>query len=154
MLNETNLNEESRSFYSGRKQVQLRLHSLMKCLPLILLDRSSEALTKGFLVAAVCHQCLLVHPKLLPPLYFMLIFRFLYKPHFLFFLIFVAGGKRKLMIPPMLAYGPEPAGCFSGTMELRANLIASILTLNFVNHVDFFHCTVYSAKLIFRESVV
>ncbi|XP_027191498.1 photosynthetic NDH subunit of lumenal location 4, chloroplastic isoform X2 [Cicer arietinum] len=24
------------------------------------------------------------------------------------------GGKRKLMIPPLLAYGPEPAGCFSG----------------------------------------
>ncbi|KAH9608259.1 hypothetical protein KSS87_000386 [Heliosperma pusillum] len=24
------------------------------------------------------------------------------------------GGKRKLRIPPLLAYGPEPAGCFSG----------------------------------------
>lgn len=27
---------------------------------------------------------------------------------------FYSGGKRKLHIPPHLAYGPEPAGCFSG----------------------------------------
>ncbi|CAL9095764.1 unnamed protein product [Musa textilis] len=26
----------------------------------------------------------------------------------------LAGGKRKLLIPPLLAYGPEPAGCFQG----------------------------------------
>ncbi|RWW62441.1 hypothetical protein BHE74_00030417 [Ensete ventricosum] len=26
------------------------------------------------------------------------------------------GGKRKLLIPPLLAYGPEPAGCFQGKL--------------------------------------
>ncbi|XP_074302532.1 photosynthetic NDH subunit of lumenal location 4, chloroplastic-like [Silene latifolia] len=31
------------------------------------------------------------------------------------------GGKRKLRIPPLLAYGPEPAGCFSGDCNIPAN---------------------------------
>ncbi|CAN6466003.1 unnamed protein product [Victoria cruziana] len=31
------------------------------------------------------------------------------------------GGKRKLYIPPLLAYGPEPAGCFSGDCNIPAN---------------------------------
>lgn len=31
--------------------------------------------------------------------------------------VLFTGGKRKLQIPPKLAYGPEPAGCFSGTFH-------------------------------------
>ncbi|KAJ0770549.1 putative peptidylprolyl isomerase [Helianthus annuus] len=42
------------------------------------------------------------------------------------------GGRRKLQIPPELAYGPEPAGCFSGDCNIPAN--ATLLyDINFVN---------------------
>ncbi|XP_065040516.1 photosynthetic NDH subunit of lumenal location 4, chloroplastic-like [Musa acuminata AAA Group] len=33
----------------------------------------------------------------------------------------LVGGKRKLLIPPLLAYGPEPAGCFQGDCNIPAN---------------------------------
>ncbi|OMP02488.1 hypothetical protein COLO4_11054 [Corchorus olitorius] len=43
----------------------------------------------------------------------------------------LVGGKRKLKIPPHLAYGPEPAGCFSGDCNIPAN--ATLLyDINFV----------------------
>ncbi|KAH6808184.1 FK506-binding protein 16-2 [Perilla frutescens var. frutescens] len=42
------------------------------------------------------------------------------------------GGKRKLHIPPHLAYGPEPAGCFSGDCNIPANATL-VYDVNFVN---------------------
>lgn len=42
------------------------------------------------------------------------------------------GGKRKLHIPPRLAYGPEPAGCFSGDCNIPANATL-VYDVNFVN---------------------
>lgn len=41
------------------------------------------------------------------------------------------GGKRKLYIPPHLAYGPEPAGCFSGDCNIPGNATL-IYDINFV----------------------
>ncbi|KAL0431991.1 UNVERIFIED_CONTAM: Photosynthetic NDH subunit of lumenal location 4, chloroplastic [Sesamum radiatum] len=41
------------------------------------------------------------------------------------------GGKRKLHIPPNLAYGPEPAGCFSGDCNIPANATL-VYDVNFV----------------------
>ncbi|KAJ0097879.1 hypothetical protein Patl1_27333 [Pistacia atlantica] len=43
----------------------------------------------------------------------------------------LVGGKRKLQIPPELAYGPEPAGCFSGDCNIPANATL-IYDINFV----------------------
>ncbi|KAG8373334.1 hypothetical protein BUALT_Bualt11G0013400 [Buddleja alternifolia] len=42
------------------------------------------------------------------------------------------GGKRKLHIPPQLAYGPEPAGCFSGDCNIPGNATL-VYDVNFVN---------------------
>ncbi|XP_074570510.1 photosynthetic NDH subunit of lumenal location 4, chloroplastic-like [Curcuma longa] len=33
----------------------------------------------------------------------------------------LVGGKRTLLIPPLLAYGPEPAGCFQGDCNIPEN---------------------------------
>ncbi|KAL3527792.1 hypothetical protein ACH5RR_012448 [Cinchona calisaya] len=44
----------------------------------------------------------------------------------------LVGGKRKLQIPPHLAYGPEPAGCFSGDCNIPGNATL-IYDINFVN---------------------
>ncbi|CAN6910450.1 unnamed protein product [Brassica oleracea var. botrytis] len=45
--------------------------------------------------------------------------------------VLFTGGKRKLQIPPKLAYGPEPAGCFSGDCNIPGN--ATLLyDINFV----------------------
>ncbi|XP_065876479.1 photosynthetic NDH subunit of lumenal location 4, chloroplastic [Euphorbia lathyris] len=41
------------------------------------------------------------------------------------------GGKRKLQIPPQLAYGPEPAGCFSGDCNIPGNATL-VYDINFV----------------------
>nr|XP_028950758.1 photosynthetic NDH subunit of lumenal location 4, chloroplastic [Malus domestica] len=41
------------------------------------------------------------------------------------------GGKRKLKIPSHLAYGPEPAGCFSGDCNIPGNATL-VYDINFV----------------------
>ncbi|MCL7029061.1 hypothetical protein MKW94_007915 [Papaver nudicaule] len=41
------------------------------------------------------------------------------------------GGRRKLQIPPPLAYGPEPAGCFGGECNIPANATL-VYDINFV----------------------
>ncbi|KAI3842352.1 hypothetical protein MKW98_026142 [Papaver atlanticum] len=41
------------------------------------------------------------------------------------------GGRRKLQIPPALAYGPEPAGCFGGECNIPANATLTY-DINFV----------------------
>ncbi|XP_057477991.1 photosynthetic NDH subunit of lumenal location 4, chloroplastic [Actinidia eriantha] len=44
----------------------------------------------------------------------------------------LVGGKRKLQIPPELAYGPEPAGCFSGDCNIPANATL-VYDIKFIN---------------------
>ncbi|KAK2988648.1 hypothetical protein RJ640_008988, partial [Escallonia rubra] len=44
----------------------------------------------------------------------------------------LVGGKRMLQIPPKLAYGPEPAGCFSGDCNIPANATL-VYNINFVD---------------------
>ncbi|KAA8530899.1 hypothetical protein F0562_005642 [Nyssa sinensis] len=44
----------------------------------------------------------------------------------------LVGGKRRLQIPPELAYGPEPAGCFSGDCNIPANATL-VYDINFVD---------------------
>ncbi|XP_052195058.1 photosynthetic NDH subunit of lumenal location 4, chloroplastic [Diospyros lotus] len=44
----------------------------------------------------------------------------------------LVGGRRKLQIPPQLAYGPEPAGCFSGDCNIPANATL-VYDINFVD---------------------
>ncbi|KAJ4848167.1 Photosynthetic NDH subunit of lumenal location 4, chloroplastic [Turnera subulata] len=41
------------------------------------------------------------------------------------------GGKRRLQIPPHLAYGPEPAGCFKGDCNIPGNATL-VYDINFV----------------------
>ncbi|KAG6767293.1 hypothetical protein POTOM_028490 [Populus tomentosa] len=41
------------------------------------------------------------------------------------------GGKHKLHIPPLLAYGPEPAGCFSDDCNIPGNSTL-LYDINFV----------------------
>ncbi|KAJ6916906.1 hypothetical protein NC652_019342 [Populus alba x Populus x berolinensis] len=41
------------------------------------------------------------------------------------------GGKHKLRIPPLLAYGPEPAGCFSDDCNIPGNSTL-LYDINFV----------------------
>ncbi|EXB80875.1 Peptidyl-prolyl cis-trans isomerase FKBP16-2 [Morus notabilis] len=43
----------------------------------------------------------------------------------------LVGGKRKLQIPPQLAYGPEPAGCFSGDCNIPGNATL-VYDINFI----------------------
>ncbi|RZC64638.1 hypothetical protein C5167_008327 [Papaver somniferum] len=41
------------------------------------------------------------------------------------------GGRRKLQIPPAVAFGPEPAGCFRGECNIPANVTLTY-DINFV----------------------